>query len=517
MSYLTAWLPPGRVRVIWRARAGLLVAILAHTIPGGVARAAQEKAKSPSATVSAPSLARFAPGQDLILYLEYQGLDAHVGAWQKTAAYRLISETKFGPLVEDMAIQAIDAYQEIFPTEVRVKGVDAVEVFKRIARNGFVVAVFGKPREGWRYLVVLRQCDRPEIRAALKSLAAIQGREAEGNIEAGPIEKAGRTLHRFGSGQVWWVEKGDLILTGLSEADEILEVIDGRRPSAIGHPVRAELFKEERAVDPVAAAFIDAAVLGFLSGESVQLGLGGLKRLELKWGFDQDAFVGILRVVAPAPREGALALLDQPAFGVGSLPLIPGKVSGVTVMSVDHSANNAFPRAASIDENGKPLLSWRVAILPYLKQQGLYDKFNLDEPWDSAHNKALLKEMPPIYSCPNRVKPEPFTTTYNVLVGKNAMFEKDQDIGVGDVTDGTSNTFLVVESRNPVPWTKPDDLTFDPGAAASRCGAGSSHPGEFNVAMGHGSVRFIKDTIDVKKFRSMITRNLGEVVTADDF
>ena len=76
-----------------------------------------------------------------------------------------------------------------------------------------------------------------------------------------------------------------------------------------------------------------------------------------------------------------------------------------------HSANNTFPRAASIDENGKPLLSWRVAILPYLGHQELYNKFNLDEPWDSAHNKALLKEMPPVYSCPNRVKPEPFTTT----------------------------------------------------------------------------------------------------------
>ena len=97
------------------------------------------------------------------------------------------------------------------------------------------------------------------------------------------------------------------------------------------------------------------------------------------------------------------------------------------------------------------------------------------------------------------------------------MFEKDQDIGVQDVTDGTSNTFLVVEARNAVPWTKPDDLTFDPGAAASLCGAGSSHPGGFNAAMGDGSVRFIRNTIDVNKFRSMITRNLGEVITADDF
>jgi hypothetical protein len=181
-----------------------------------------------------------------------------------------------------------------------------------------------------------------------------------------------------------------------------------------------------------------------------------------------------------------------------------------------HSANNAFPRAASINEKGKPLLSWRVAILPYLGHQNLYNRFNLDEPWDSTHNKTLLKEMPPVYFCRNRVKPEPFTTTYQVLVGKDAMFEKNQDIGMPDVTDGTSTTLMVVEASKAVPWTQPDDLVFDPGAAASLCGAGSAHPGGFNAAMGDASVRFIKDTIDVKKFRSLITRNLGEVISIDE-
>ena len=181
-----------------------------------------------------------------------------------------------------------------------------------------------------------------------------------------------------------------------------------------------------------------------------------------------------------------------------------------------HSANNAFPRSASVDEKGKPLLSWRVAILPYLGYQELYNKFNLNEPWDSDHNKALLKEMPPAYSCFDRVKPEPFTTSYQVIVGKNAMFETDEEVSVVNVTDGTSNTYLVVESKTSVPWTKPEDLTFDPAAAPSFCGAGSSHPGGFNAAMADGSVRFIRQTMDLKKFRFMITRDQGEVVTPDD-
>jgi hypothetical protein len=335
MSHFTASFLVGRANVSWRARACFLAAILAFTIPFEAARAQQEKPKTPAASVLTPSLARYVPGQDLVLYLEFQGVDSHAAAWHKTAAYRLLSETKFGSLLEDMAIQAIEVYQETTPATIRVKGVDAVEIVKRIARNGFVFAVFGKPQKRWQYVIVLRQGDRPEIKIALQSLAASRRDEAQEKAEASSFEKVGRKLHRFGSGQVYWVEKDELILTGQSEADEILEVIDGRRPSAIEHPLRAELFKAAEGFQPVAAGFLDSGFLEPLSSEQVQLGLGGLKRLELRWGFDQDALQGILHAVAPAPRPGALALLDQPTFGIGSLPPVPAKVSGLTVISID--------------------------------------------------------------------------------------------------------------------------------------------------------------------------------------
>ncbi len=32
------------------------------------------------------------------------------------------------------------------------------------------------------------------------------------------------------------------------------------------------------------------------------------------------------------------------------------------------------------DENGKPLLSWRVRLLPFIDEAHLYMKFHLDEP-----------------------------------------------------------------------------------------------------------------------------------------
>ena len=159
----------------------------------------------------------------------------------------------------------------------------------------------------------------------------------------------------------------------------------------------------------------------------------------------------------------------------------------------------------------------RVLLSAYIEQQELYDKFKQDEPWDSPHNKALLKEMPPVYRCPIRTNVEPFTTNYRVFVGNGALFQKDQDIGVADVTDGTSNTIMIVEAKEAVPWTKPDDLSFDPAAAPSLHGAGSPHPGGFNASMADGSVRFLKNTIDLNVFRALITRAGGEVIGAGAF
>jgi prepilin-type processing-associated H-X9-DG protein len=180
------------------------------------------------------------------------------------------------------------------------------------------------------------------------------------------------------------------------------------------------------------------------------------------------------------------------------------------------SANNSFPRDIT-DKDGKPLLSWRVAILPYIEQAELYNKFKLDEPWDSPHNKELLKEMPPTFLCPSRAKPEPFTTSYRGFVGAGAMFETGQDIGIASVTDGTSNTIAVAEASEAVPWSKPADLPFDPQAQPSLYGAGSSHPGGFNCGFADGSVRFIKNSISAVVFQALITRNGGEVNNADAF
>ncbi len=77
-----------------------------------------------------------------------------------------------------------------------------------------------------------------------------------------------------------------------------------------------------------------------------------------------------------------------------------------------YDTNHCLPPAPLVDAKGKPLLSWRVAILPFLEQDNLYRQFKLDEPWDSEHNKKLISKMPKIYQGLNAKLNSEFKTVY---------------------------------------------------------------------------------------------------------
>jgi prepilin-type processing-associated H-X9-DG protein len=156
-----------------------------------------------------------------------------------------------------------------------------------------------------------------------------------------------------------------------------------------------------------------------------------------------------------------------------------------------HDQRGRFPAAAITDKQGQPLLSWRVALLPYLEQQALYRQFHLDEPWDSPHNKALAAQMPAVYACPSNPT-GPGNTIYQVIVGPNLLFTgAAKGVSLGDISRGTSSTVMVVEASQAVPWTAPQDLSED--SPAPDGGAGSKHPGGYNTLMADGSVRFTKN------------------------
>ncbi|AGA25102.1 DUF1559 domain-containing protein [Singulisphaera acidiphila] len=176
-----------------------------------------------------------------------------------------------------------------------------------------------------------------------------------------------------------------------------------------------------------------------------------------------------------------------------------------------HSAHNTFPPPAILSRAGNPLLSWRVAILPFIGQQALYNEFHLDEPWDSAHNKTLIERMPTTYACPSRQSPAPGTTNYRVFTGKGTAFEPPEGTAIASISDGPANTLGLVEAKEAVIWTQPEDLPFTGDGAAALELAGSNHPGGFNAMFLDGSIRFLKDSITADVFKSLLTRNGGEI------
>jgi hypothetical protein len=180
-----------------------------------------------------------------------------------------------------------------------------------------------------------------------------------------------------------------------------------------------------------------------------------------------------------------------------------------------HDANGKLPARATFDKNGKPMLSWRVMILPYIEQDALYKEFKLDEPWDSKHNIKLLDKMPKIYASPQDEEClKKHVTHYQGFVGKGVFFEGKMGLNFpADFPDGTSNTLMIVEARKAVPWTKPEDLPYDANKPLPKLGL----PGAkgFLASLCDGSVRFMSDKVTEKTLRYAITRNDGEVLGED--
>jgi uncharacterized protein (TIGR03067 family) len=180
-----------------------------------------------------------------------------------------------------------------------------------------------------------------------------------------------------------------------------------------------------------------------------------------------------------------------------------------------HDVHLKMPGAAIYSKDGKPLLSWRVALLPYLEQDGLYRQFKLDEPWDSEHNKKLIAQMPAVFTPHIGAARKTTLTPYRVFTGKSTPFEGfGKDIKLDDFADGTSNTVLVVEAAEQVPWTKPDDLPFDAKKPLPKLG-GRPFMDRFHVLMGDGTVQSVSAEFDADIFRALITPNGNEPVNFD--
>jgi hypothetical protein len=206
----------------------------------------------------------------------------------------------------------------------------------------------------------------------------------------------------------------------------------------------------------------------------------------------------------------AISADDPPAITQNDLDKSADNLKQIVLSFHNHNDTYGWIPGDILDKDGKALLSWRVAILPFVEQQALYNEFKLDEPWDSADNKKLIEKMPKLYA-PVRVKAKAGETFYQVFVGKDALYDGKTKPNIPrSFPDGTSITGMVFEAGEPVTWSKPADMPFDVKKPLPKLGG--LFDGEFHVGMGDGSVRLIKKNPDEKELKNLIMPADGNAI-----
>ncbi len=303
-------------------------------------------------------------------------------------------------------------------------------------------------------------------------------------------EPAGRTAGRFGGrGRVSWLAVDSFVLAIVSFCTCTLSPEPDLRPLTTSYVLAA---------GHVLLTGLAATTLWRIRRSKGRLTGMWMASIGLLAGLFGTAVYGYMVPAAQSdpPRRTITALnwnLRQIALAMNTYALDKGK---------------GFPPSAIRAPDGKPLLSWRVAILPYMEEEDLYARFHLDEPWDSPHNKKLLPLMPKTYAYPGGSLPDGLTR-FQVYVGPGAAFEGPGGIRPEEFTDGLARTILVVQGAEPVPWTKPIDLPFGPEVVLVRP---HERGGYYHVVMADASVASLPADTPEETLRALITRNGGEPV-----
>ncbi|MCA9168758.1 MAG: DUF1559 domain-containing protein [Planctomycetales bacterium] len=231
---------------------------------------------------------------------------------------------------------------------------------------------------------------------------------------------------------------------------------------------------------------------------------------------------GVKVVIAQTPQERALLasvvggrIAEARGAGMRAQRINSAKQLALGLVNYE-SVAGVLCRSASYDGAGKPLLSWRVHLLPYLGEEKLYKEFHLNEPWDSPHNHPLIERMPMLFADPDPQIQNAIgngRTTWVVPVAKETAFPALVDLPDGeplkfsDITDGSSKTIAIVQVTpdRAVVWTKPEDWNVDmsrplDGVLSTQCDG-------FVAARLDGSVQYYgKNSWTEEHWRSLLTR-----------
>ncbi len=191
------------------------------------------------------------------------------------------------------------------------------------------------------------------------------------------------------------------------------------------------------------------------------------------------------------------------------------KVLGVAMHNY-HDTYRTFPPAYVADEEGTPMHSWRVLLLPFIGRRDLYEQYDFDEPWDSPNNSLLFSMTPSEFRCLEDALSGYEQTSYAMIVGPGMLCDDESASRVADIKDGTSNTIMFVESHGSgIVWTEPRDLdaaTMSFLINTGQMGELNGHGDHVKAVFCDGTVHEFPDAIPPEIIREMATIGGGEVV-----
>lgn len=209
-----------------------------------------------------------------------------------------------------------------------------------------------------------------------------------------------------------------------------------------------------------------------------------------------------------------LAELFEPAFKGSRATQSLNNLRMIILAMLNYEfAHQSLPAYANFDAAGKPLLSWRVHILPFLEQGELYNQFKLDEPWNSEHNIKLVDKMPDFYADPSQILAhlnQAGKTRIVVPFGPGTMFEGNEGVTFKQIFDGSSNTIAIatVVPDKAVVWTQPTDWNVD--LENPHAGLFDDSTQETRFARADGSVTTIVSSISADQLKALLTKDGGE-------
>lgn len=255
---------------------------------------------------------------------------------------------------------------------------------------------------------------------------------------------------------------------------------------------------------------IDIAFTFLCAGLPIAL-LFGLLVLGAVLVFSKKRFGYPLCIVGALGLAALLGPVFLYAYESGSRSLATNNFRAINVAMHDYAAEHgSLPPAAVYSNDGRPLLSWRVLILPYLEHRGvaepgLFQQFKLDEAWDSAHNYVRLDRMPNVFRHPCQSGVGLHFTCCRAFVGKGTAFEGQRGIALADLLSGPESIILVAESSTAVPWTKPDEMAYEADKPVPSLGGRLRHVSV--AAFADGRVVLLGEGINEASLRTMIARS----------